>query len=521
MYEPTEDRLSSSGGDQRQAAHSSFIPEIGLGSEEIFRVLVESVTDYAIFVLDPSGHIATWNPGAQRFKGYLPEEIIGKHFSIFYPESDIKSRKPWRELEVATEVGRFEDEGWRIRKDGTRFWANVVITRLLGRDGKLLGFGKITRDLTERRLADQRYRMLVEGVQDYAIYGLDVNGHVNGWNVGAERIKGYSADEIVGQHFSRFYTPEDAAAGMPQKVLETARTQKHFEGEGWRVRKDGTRFWSSVVVTGIFDEEGTLTGYSKVTRDITDRKRLMDQISAHARELELRIAEREATNAELEAFSYSVSHDLRAPLRAIDGFSEALLEDHGGQLDAEGLDFLGEIRNAARRMTTLVQDLLTYSRLGRVELPLTDVNVGNLAESVASEAGEDGKYVRIEIPSGTIVLAHESTVRQVLSNLQSNALKFRRPGVTPNVVIGAEVSGGRVRIAVRDNGIGIAPAHQDRVFKVFERLHSGDEFPGTGIGLAIVHRAVTRMGGKLGLESELGKGSTFWVELPSQGVQGQ
>ncbi len=510
--------MNRSAGD-RQELHSPFISGTGLGSEEIFRLLVESVTDYAIFVLDPSGHIATWNPGAQRFKGYLPHEIIGKHFSIFYPESDIQSRKPWRELEVATEVGRFEDEGWRIRKDGTRFWANVVITRLLSSDGTLLGFGKITRDLTDRRMSDQRYRMLVEGVQDYAIYGLDVNGNVNGWNVGAERIKGYSADEIVGQHFSRFYTPEDVAVGMPQKVLETARTERHFEGEGWRVRKDGTRFWSSVVVTAIFDEEGNLTGYSKVTRDITDRKKLMDQISAHALELEQRIAEREATNAELEAFSYSVSHDLRAPLRAIDGFSEALMEDHAGQLDAEGLDFLQEIRGAARRMTSLVQDLLTYSRLGRVELPLTEVNVGMLAESVVAETGEDAKYIRIEIPSGIAVLAHESTVRQVLSNLVSNALKFRRPDSTPKVTIGANRNGERVRIMVTDNGIGIAPTHHDRVFKVFERLHSGDQFPGTGIGLAIVQRAVTRMGGTMGLQSELGKGSTFWVELPAKGVR--
>jgi PAS domain S-box-containing protein len=516
--------LSRSGAGDRpetEQAPSPLIPGIGLESEQVFRLLVESVTDYAIFVLDPGGHIATWNPGAQRFKGYIPEEIIGRHFSIFYPESDIRSRKPWRELEVATEVGRFEDEGWRIRKDGTRFWANVVITRLLGRDGKLLGFGKITRDLTERRLADQRYRMLVEGVQDYAIYGLDVNGNVNGWNVGAERIKGYSSDEIVGQHFSRFYTPEDMAAGMPQKVLETARKERHFEGEGWRVRKDGTRFWSSVVVTAIFDEEGNLTGYSKVTRDITDRKKLMDQISAHARELELRIAEREATNAELEAFSYSVSHDLRAPLRAIDGFSEALMEDHAGQLDDEGLDFLREIRNAARRMTTLVQDLLNYSRLGRVELRLTDVNVGKLAESVASEAGEDQKCIRIEVPSGTAVLAHEPTVRQVLSNLISNGLKFRRKEVAPEVVIQAERNGDRIRIAVTDNGIGIERGHQDRVFKVFERLHSSEEFPGTGIGLAIVQRAVTRMGGSFGLQSEPGKGSTFWVELPSKGVAQQ
>jgi PAS domain S-box-containing protein len=488
-----------------------------LGHEDIFRLLVESVTDYAIFVLDPEGHVATWNPGAQRFKGYLPEEIIGKSFSVFYPQSDIDVGKPEFELKEAARLGRFEDEGWRVRKDGSMFWANVVITRLLNAKGELLGFGKITRDLTERRAADQRYRLLVDGVQDYAIYSLDVDGNVTSWNSGAQRLKGYPPHEIIGQHFSRFYTEEDVLAGQPQRVLATALREKHFEGEGWRVKKDGTVFWSSVAVTPLFDETGKHTGFSKVTRDITERAKLLQQISEHAEELEVRIEESEATNAELEAFSYSVSHDLRAPLRAIEGFASALMEDQGDQLNAEGKDFVDEIQRAARRMNSLVQDLLAYSRLGRIDLESTPVS---LAKVVKTAMRDLGGQVQVEIDPSHKVIAHEATLVQVFINLLGNALKFRREGVAPEVQVRTERRGqGVIRTTVRDNGIGIAPQHQDRVFKIFERLHSSETFPGTGVGLAIVQRSIARMGGRVGLESEIGVGSTFWLELPERATK--
>src|SRR5438105_4164895 len=315
-------------------------PPDPLHDERIYRLVVEAARDYAIFVLDPAGHIVTWNPGAERFKGYKAEEIIGKHFSVFYPESERRAGKPDFELQEAARSGRFEDEDWRIRKDGTRFWANVVITRLNDDSGKLIGFSKITRDLTERRKVEQHYRLLVEGITDYAIFSLDPRGFITTWNSGAERLKGYTSEEIIGQHFSRFYTPEDRAACLPEKILAIAAREGHWEGEGWRVRKDGTRFWSSAVVTAQRDDEGQLTGFSKITRDITDRKQLLDQIRAHASELEKRIEEREQTNAELEAFSYSVSHDLRAPLRAIEGFATALKEDYGDKFDDTARDYL-------------------------------------------------------------------------------------------------------------------------------------------------------------------------------------
>jgi PAS domain S-box-containing protein len=492
------------------------IKQADIKGETIFKAMVESVKDYAIFVLDPEGRVATWNAGAQRIKGYTADEIIGRHFSAFYPEIDIRNGKPDMELRVAAQVGRVEDEGWRLRKDGTRFWANVVITAIRGREGQLVGFGKVTRDLTERRAAEQRYRLLVEGVSDYAIYSLDTEGNITSWNIGAQRIKGYTADEIIGKHFSTFYTSKDFAAGMPQKVLKIAEQEGHFEGEGWRVRKDGSRFWSSVVVTAIRDEEGKLTGFSKVTRDITDRKRLMDELRQHAHELEVQIAERERTNAELEAFSYSVSHDLRAPLRAIEGFASALEEDYGQQFDEIAKDYLSQIISASTRLNRLVHDLLDYGRLNRIELGLQPVELRTLIRTVLAETGNEARFAKLQVPKGISVVAHEPTLRQAIFNLISNAFKFRKPNTNPKVIVSAKEgqAPNSVRLLVTDSGIGIPSQHIEKIFKVFERLHGIEEYPGTGIGLAIVKRSIERMGGRVGVESKHSEGSTFWIELP-------
>lgn len=484
--------------------------------DRLFRYLVDSVQDYAIFFLDLGGHVASWNPGAQHLKQYTSTEIIGKHFSIFYPAADRNRKKPEMELAVATRTGRFEDEGWRLRKDGSRFWANVIITRINDEHGNHLAFGKITRDLTDRRQAEQRYRLLVESVEDYAIYSLDPTGNITSWNSGVERIKGYKAEEVIGKHFSIFYTPADASAGVPLRALEIAAREGHYESEGWRIRKDGSKFWSSVVLSAIHDEEGNLVGFSKVTRDITHRKQLIDQLNQHTRELEIQVAERERANAELEAFSYSVSHDLRAPLRAIGGFSEALKEDCVQRLNETGIGYVNEIIAASVRMNKLVEDLLEYSRLGRAELlprPVKVLGAVNQALQQLDEPG--GKRVIIEIAPSDSVLAHEATLVQVISNLISNALKFHIKNVEPKVQISSIVQpDGSLRLSVRDQGIGIARHHQERIFEVFERLHDRETYPGTGIGLAIVKRGVERMGGRYGLDSDLDKGSTFWIELP-------
>ena len=488
---------------------------MALYSSDIFRLFVQSVNEYALFLLDTGGNVISWNIGAERLKGYEAREIIGKHFSIFYIASDLAADKPAHGLRVAKETGRFEDEGWRVRKDGSRFWANVVFTRILDEKGKLLGFGKVTRDLTERREAELRYRLLIEGVLDYAIYSMDPHGYITSWNVGGERLKGYKAEEVIGKNFSMFYPEEDRKAGVPEKVLAIATTSGHFEGEGWRVRKNGSRFWASIVVTPLRDEEGTLYGFSKVTRDVTERKTLHDALKSHAAELELRIQEREEVNAELEAFAYSVSHDLRAPLRAITGFAEALREDYDDRLDDAGRDFLNQIMAAGGRMNLLIQDLLEYGRVSRVALPLENANILDAAKQAEHQLGDEKLgALDMAIPQDLEVSAHPQMLSQVLFNLLSNAFKFRAPGSVPDVRVWAEMHDKCVRINVRDNGIGIARQHQERIWQVFERLHDRTIYPGSGIGLAIVKRAVTRMGGSYGVESEAGKGSTFWIELP-------
>jgi PAS domain S-box-containing protein len=496
---------------------SAIVPDSLVFSEspDIFRRLVEAVSDYAIFVLDPKGNIASWNPGAERLKGYKADEIIGKHFSIFYTANDLAADKPGHELRVAAKVGHFEDEGWRTRKDGGRFWANVVITRILDDDGQILGFGKIVRDLSERRQAELRYRLLIEGVTDYAIFSMDKGGYITSWNSGAQRIKSYTADEIIGKNFSQFYTDEDRRAGLPQFVLRTAEQTGHFTGEGWRVRKDGSRFWASIVVTALRDEEGGLSGFSKVTRDMTDRKRLLDELQRHSQELELRVQERDQSNAELEAFAYSVSHDLRAPLRAISGFADALKEECERQLSNTACEYLGEITGAAERMNRLVQDLLEYARVGRMSVPLASVCLLDAINEAKRElGGSPPGSLTVEVPEELCVRAHPQVLKQVIFNLVSNAFKFRKENSFPEVIVVAETRDGFVRLNVRDKGIGIAPEHQERIWNVFERLHDRETYAGTGIGLAIVKRAMTRMGGSCGLTSKAGEGSTFWIELP-------
>ncbi|HZB37471.1 MAG TPA: PAS domain S-box protein [Beijerinckiaceae bacterium] len=259
-----------------------------------FQLLVESITDYAIYMLDPEGFIASWNSGAQRLKGYDRLEIVGQHFSRFFTPEDQASGLPARALAEAKAQGRFEAEGWRVRKDGSRFWANAVLDPIWDETGRLIGFAKITRDITERLMAqealresERRFRLLVEGVVDYAIYLLDPSGIVVNWNAGAERMKGYTADEIVGQHFSRFYGREDRAAGLPLRVLETAAREGRYEAEAWRVRKDGSRFWASVTLDAIRDETGELIGFGKITRDITERRAAQEALRESERQLRL------------------------------------------------------------------------------------------------------------------------------------------------------------------------------------------------------------------------------------------
>jgi PAS domain S-box-containing protein len=289
--------------------------------EQRLHLLVNAVTDYAIYMLDPAGRVSTWNPGAERFKGYSRAE-----FSRFYTEEDRAADLPSRALRVAAREGQFEAEGWRVRKDGSRFWAHVVIDPIRDEKGQLRGFAKITRDVTKRREqevalfeSEQRFRLLIQGVRDCAIYMLDRDGRVSNWNAGAELIKGYTKDEIVGQHFSNFYTEEDRASGEPDRALDTALREGKYEREAWRVRKDGTLFWAHVLIDPIFNDEGEHVGFAKVTRDATERKKAQEQLD----EARAALAQAQKLQA-LGELAGGVAHDFNNLMTIIVGASDFL-----------------------------------------------------------------------------------------------------------------------------------------------------------------------------------------------------
>src|SRR5438552_3741502 len=324
--------------------------------------------------------------------------------------------------------------------------------------------------------SSETFRQVVEDVQDVAIFMLDGAGRVSTWNSGAERIKGYRAEEIVGQHFSRFYPSEAVAEGKPARLLAIAARDGRVEDEGWRVRKDGTRFWANTVISPMRDSQGGLIGYAKVTRDLTQRRRA-DQALAQ-------------TNQELERFSYSVSHDLRAPLRAINGYAQALWEDHAARLDDEGKRLLAVIRDSAKLGGELIDGLLSFSRLGRQALARAPVDVTALAESVVADLRQTQGSVAVEVVLSPLppTSGDAALLRHVLINLIGNAFKFSAKRAHPKVEIGAEQHGSEVAYYVKDNGVGFDMQYADKLFGVFQRLHRPDEFEGTGVGLALEQR---------------------------------
>jgi PAS domain S-box-containing protein len=485
------------------------------GAEEArrFRLLVESVKDYAIFILDPTGRVSTWNAGAERIKGYRASEIIGQHFSKFYPRADIESGKCERELEVATGEGRFEEEGWRLRKDGTRFWANVTITALRSPEGTLVGFAKVTQDLTERREAEEesrRFRLLVESVKDYAIFMLDTAGTVSSWNAGAERIKGYKASEIIGRHFSKFYPRADIESGKCERELEVATGEGRFEEEGWRLRKDGTRFWANVTITALRNGEGALVGFAKVTRDLTERKAAEDE--------RLRLAHSEETERRNQEFLAIMGHEMRNPLSPM-VTAVHLIQLRGGRNCDREIAVLG--RQLAH-MTRLVDDILDASRFLRDQVPLVRgvTEIGDVlanAVDVASSLLEQKRHrLELEVPKGGLLVDMDSArMTQVFGNMLNNAAKYTDTG--GRIRISAVGTMDRVIVTIEDNGIGIASDLLPRVFELFTQAEQGIDRRqgGLGIGLAVAKRLIVAHGGDVMAESGgPGCGSRFVVSLP-------
>jgi PAS domain S-box-containing protein len=477
-----------------------------------FGQLVAGVKDYAVFTLDVAGHITSWNAGAENIKGYKADEIIGKHFSRFYPAEALARSWPEQELKIAAGQGRLEEEGWRLRKDGTRFWADVVITALRNPAGRLTGFLKITRDLTERRRHEQtlreseeRFRLLVDSVKEYAIFMLDTEGRVASWNLGAERIIGYTAAEIIGRHFSCFYPAEAAERGAPQQDLDSAIEHGSIENNGRRVRQDGSRFWANVVITAVYDLDGKLRGFAKITRDLTERKQF---------------EELEESRQRTQEFLAMLSHELRnplAPLKTAVGIL-SLRELHDPVVE-QARDV---IERQVQHLTRLVDDLLDVSRItsGRIRLSNEPLElaaiIGRAVEAARPLLDSKGHSLEIKQPGRPVWVRGDLTrLTQVFVNLLNNAAKY-----TPDsgqIGIEVELFDDNAAIHIRDNGVGIAAELLPRVFDLFTQgqrpLDRADG--GLGVGLALVHRLVSLHGGTVRASSEgSGRGSEFVVTLP-------
>jgi PAS domain S-box-containing protein len=504
-------------------------------SEDRFKLLVQSVRDYAIFMLDPNGVVLTWNAGAERFKGYRADEIIGEHFSRFYPPEALARGMPEHELQVASKTGSFEDEGWRVRKDGSLFWANVVITAMRDAEGKLLGFAKVTRDLTQRRIheeelrrSEERFRLLVEGVSDYAIFMLDANGRIVTWNVGAERIKGYTAREIIGQHFSIFYPDDVRESGWPEHELQVASEKGSFVDNGWRVRKDGTTFWANVTITALRDDTGRLLGYAKLTRDLTEAKRVEAMEVANQQRDEMLEAERSARMAAQRAtrvkdeFLATLSHELRTPLSAILGWTQVLLRGESVKGPDAQKRAIEVIERNARAQIQLIDDLLDLSRVmaGKIRLDLQQVSFVSIVEAAVDTVRPtaDAKGIRLKAILGSsqdIVSADSARMQQVVWNLLTNAIKFTPKGGQVQALLQRVNS--HLELSVSDTGIGIPASYLPHVFDRFSQRDSSTTrtFGGLGLGLAICKQLVELHGGSIRAASQgENQGATFFVQLP-------
>ncbi|MFJ2426581.1 PAS domain S-box protein [Pseudomonas sp. NPDC087804] len=489
-----------------------------------FRLLIDAVVDYAIYMIDPDGIITSWNSGAKRFKGYEEAEILGEHFSRFYTADDRAAGLPQRALDTAIREGRFEGEGWRVRKDGTNFWSHVVIDPIIDPNGQLLGFAKITRDLTDRKMAEetlrrseQQFRMLVQGVTDYAIYMLSPEGRVSNWNQGAQRIKGYLPEEIIGEHFSVFYTPEDRAAGEPQRALAIATHEGRFENRSWRVRKDGTRFLAHVVVDAIRGETGTLLGFAKITRDVTEAHKAQQDLEK-TREALFQAQKMQA----IGQLSGGIAHDFNNLLTVILGNLELVQKRIGD--DPKLTRLLENATQGALRGVSLTQRMLAFAR--RQELKTEAVDIPQLVQGITGLLRSSlGPNIKIETRFPLEldrVLADTNQLELAILNLATNARDAMPDG--GSVIIKAEhevvleqaqhalAAGHYVCLSLTDTGAGMDAntlASAKDPFFTTKGLGKG-----TGLGLSMVHGFIEQLGGRFVLKSEPGQGTAAELWLP-------
>jgi PAS domain S-box-containing protein len=501
-----------------------------LAETDRLQLLLDAVVDYAIYMLDLGGHVVSWNSGGVRLKGYDTGEIIGQHFSRFYTSEDQRAGVPATALRTARETGRFQAEGWRVRKDGTKFWASVVIDAVRDKSGQLIGFAKVTRDITERQQSfeallqsERRYRRLIEAVVDYAIFQLDPNGNVATWNPGAERIKGYAQSEILGKHFSTFYTEEDINASVPQRALETAAQTGKFESEGWRVRKDGSMFWASVVIDAIRDEDGKLVGFAKITRDISER--LEAQQNLQAAQEKLAIAQKMEAVGQL---SGGIAHDFNNLLMIVIGNLEtAQNQAIKPPINPTLNRALTNAMRGAQRAAALTGRLLAFSRRQALDPKPTDVNkfLSGATDFLQRSLGEKVQVETVGAAGLWWVEVDQNQLESALVNLAINARDAMPDGgkltlESANVWVDEDYSrvnpelpiGQYVAICVSDTGVGMAPDVLNRAFEPF--FTTKELGQGTGLGLSQVYGFVKQSGGHIKIYSELNQGTTIKIYLP-------
>jgi PAS domain S-box-containing protein len=503
---------------------SSSIPSSLAGDGDRLRLFVAGVTDYAIYALSPDGTVNSWNAGAQRFKGYAADEIIGQHFSRFYTAEDRARQLPERALWIAESEGKFEDEGWRVRQDGTRFWASVVLDAIRDEQGVLIGFTKITRDITDRKQAaeaqhasEEQFRLLVQGVTDYAIYLLAPDGAISNWNAGAQRIKGYAAAEVIGSHFSRFYIPEDVARGLPMLALATALREGRFESEGWRVRKDGSRFWAHVVIDPIRSQMGDLVGFAKVTRDISERRKAAEDLEAataalfHSQKLEA-----------IGKLTGGVAHDFNNLLSVIVNGLGILQRSLRAPDDARVLEAMGR---AVARGATLTQQLLSFARQQPLKQDDVGLNAVILAfEEVMRRAPKAALAFKLALaPTLPLVRIDVAQFESALLNLIVNASDATPDGgsillATDVVDIDADLAGGLVagryvRVRVTDTGSGMSREIAAKAIDPFFTTKPMGQ--GTGLGLSQAYGLAQQSHGDLTIDSAEAQGTTVSLYFPA------
>lgn len=483
-------------------------------TERRYELLVNAVSDYAIYMLDPDGQIVTWNAGARRFKGYEPGEIIGDNFSRFFTPEDRAAGKPQDILRIAREEGRYEAEGERVRKDGSHIWVHVIVDPIIAETGDLLGYAKITRDITERRAADralfaaeQRFRMLVQGVKDYAIYMLDLEGRITNWNAGAQAIKGYLAQDIVGQHFSLFYTEEDRIHGEPGLALETALRDGRYEREAERVRKDGSRFWAHVVIDPIRDEGGSLIGFAKITRDITEKRRAQDELE-HTRAALFQSQKIQA----LGELTGGIAHDFNNLMTVIRGSAELLQKEH--LAPEKRRRYVQAIAETADKATALTAKLLAFGRRQALKPEVLDLGLRlDAFGEVLSRTLGSAIDVRLALaPDLWPIEADAAELETALLNAAFNARDAMPAGGQLTIAARNVAVEDSVCISVIDTGEGIEPSLLERVFEPFFTTKPVGK--GTGLGLSQIHGFAAQTGGHVQIASTPGEGTTVSICLP-------